>query len=104
MERNSGYATSFVLGGLIGAGLALVLAPRSGRETRALIATRARDGALRGRELKDRVVEKSRALADDAASFVERQRQGLQAGKERIAAAVEAGREAFREEKRQSEI
>ncbi len=79
MERNE-YVTPFLLGGLIGAGVALLLTPRSGREVRGLIG------------------DKSRELADDAASFVDKQRQALQWRRERLSAAVEAGKQAYREE------
>jgi gas vesicle protein len=90
----SDYMASFLVGGLVGAGLALLFAPRSGRELRGLIGDKVREGADRGRELGERVTQKSRELIDDA-------KQGLQWQKERLAAAVEAGRDTYREEKSQ---
>jgi len=50
---------AFVLGGLIGAGVALLMAPQSGQETRSIIRNK-------GMELKDRAVgtaEETRAKA-----------------------------------------
>jgi|RhiMetdeSRZDD1v2_1073273.scaffolds.fasta_scaffold11885_12 gas vesicle protein len=94
MERSyaTDTASSFILGGLVGAGLALLFAPRAGSELRSLIGTKVREGASRGRELGERAAQKSRTLIDDA-------RHGLDWQKERLNAAVEAGREAYHEEK-----
>lgn len=111
-ERDSGAAVllSFLLGGITGAALALLYAPRSGRETREMLGERIREGADRGRELKDQALEKGRvlkeqavgkgrALLDEASQYVDRQRDALDERKERFTAAVEAGRQAYREEK-----
>jgi gas vesicle protein len=101
-ERGSGAAgvmLSFMVGALTGAALAILFAPRSGRETRELLGERLREGAERGRELKERVVAKSREMVDDAGEFVERQRETLKDSRERLAAAIEAGRDVYRSEK-----
>ena len=42
---------------------------------------------------------RGRALVNDATNYVERQKQELEGRKERFTAAVEAGRQAYREEK-----
>jgi len=96
---NSGVILSFLLGGLTGAVLALLYAPRSGRETRELLGEKVREGAERGRELRDRAVAKGREVLDEATQYVEKQREGLDRRRERLAAAVEAGRQAYRDEK-----
>jgi gas vesicle protein len=111
-DRDSGAAVllSFLLGGLTGAALALLYAPRSGRETREMLGEKLREGAERGRALKDQALEKGRvlkeqavdkgrAMIDDASEYVERQREALEDRKDRFTAAVEAGRQAYREEK-----
>jgi gas vesicle protein len=111
-DRDSGAAVllSFLLGGITGAALALLYAPRSGRETREMLGERLREGADRGRELKDQALEKGRALKeqalgkgrailDDASEYMEKQREALEERKDRFSAAVEAGRQAYREEK-----
>ena len=62
-DREEGHTSSFaaglLLGGLIGAGLALLFAPQSGEETRRLIRRRtkrlAADARDRYDDLKDRV-------------------------------------------------
>jgi gas vesicle protein len=76
-----GYLAAFAIGALIGTAVALLYAPRSGKETRDLL-------AKKGRDLKDQA---SDAL-DDARDFV-------QGKKAELAAAVEAGKEAMREER-----
>ena len=48
-----GKVGSFLLGGLVGAGVALILAPRSGEETRALIAEKADDYWGKGQAFYD---------------------------------------------------
>jgi gas vesicle protein len=101
-DRNSNassIAMAFLLGGLAGAALAVLYAPRSGRETRELLGEKIREGAERGRQMKDRAVARGREMYDDATDYVEKQREGLDKRKERLASAIEAGRQAYREEK-----
>jgi len=98
----SGVILSFVLGALSGAALAILFAPRSGRETRELIGGKLRDTAERGRRLGEQALEKGRSIADDASGYVDRQREALDRRRERLAAAVEAGRQAYQEEKEKS--
>ena len=100
--RDSGSAAvflAFLLGGLTGAALALLYAPRSGEETRDLLAQKVREGEARAREAKERALSKSREVLDDASGYVEKQKQEIDQRKERFVAAVEAGRQAYREEK-----
>ncbi len=80
-SRAGGYVVAFGLGALLGAGLALLYAPRSGKETRQKIAATSHD--LR---------ERAEHLGGDAKSFIEHKKQ-------EIAAAVEAGKEAIRQER-----
>lgn len=102
-DRASGVILSFLLGGLTGAALATLFAPRPGRETREMLQERIREGRERGRELGDRAVERGRELLDDAEKYVDRQRDVVTTRKDRLAAAVEAGRQAYREEKQQQD-
>lgn len=101
-ERNagtSGVLLSFLLGALSGAALAILFAPRSGRETREILGEKLRETAERGRQLGERAVEKGKEVAEDASSLVDRGRDVLEKRRDRLAAAVEAGRQAFRDEK-----
>jgi len=70
---------AFAAGAVIGAGLALLYAPQSGRETRELIARKTK-------ELKDKVEE----------SFDEA-KEAIGEKKAKLIAAVEAGRKAYKE-------
>jgi gas vesicle protein len=95
----SSIVLSFLLGGLTGAALAILYAPRSGRETRDMLGERIREGAERGRELREKVSLRGREMLDDASEYLERQKEGIERRKERLSAAVEAGRQAYRDEK-----
>jgi gas vesicle protein len=95
----SSVILSFLLGGLTGAALAILYAPRSGKETREMLEERMRESAERGRVIKDKVAGRSREMLDDAAGYVDRQRETLERRKERLSTAVEAGRQAYRDEK-----
>lgn len=93
----------FLAGAGIGAVLALLFAPKSGRETRELIARTANEGrdylnnkVTEGRQF---VEEKGRKVSDDFTSFVDRSKEAVQRQKEQLTAAFEAGKQAYREEK-----
>jgi gas vesicle protein len=95
----SGVILSFLLGALSGAALAILFAPRSGRETREMLGEKLRESADRGRRLGEEAIEKGRAAASDATGYLDRQREALEKRRDRLAAAVEAGRQAYRDEK-----
>jgi gas vesicle protein len=95
----SGVILSFLLGALSGAALAMLFAPRSGRETREMLGERLRETADRGRRLGEQAVERGREVVEDASSALDRQREALEKRRDRLAAAVEAGRQAYRDEK-----
>ncbi len=79
-DRDNGTSAvlvSFLLGALTGAGIALLLAPRSGRETREALGERLRDAAERSRALGDQVAEKGREAAESASRLVDRGRDIL---------------------------
>jgi len=97
------FVSGFVIGGLVGAAAALLLAPQSGEETRTLI----RD---KGIELKDQVEQtasdtraRAEELAKEARTKAEDlQKQGqviLEEQKTRIEKAVETGKKAARRKK-----
>ena len=101
-ERNagtSGVVLSFLLGALSGAALAILFAPRSGRETREILGEKLRETADRSRRLGEQALEKGHEAAEDASGYLERQRDALEKRRDRLAAAVEAGRQAYRDEK-----
>lgn len=85
-------ALYLVLGALIGAATALLLAPRSGVETRKLLMSKAREGA-------DLVANRTKTVAGKASEYVERGKELLQQQRDQLSAALEAGKQAYREEK-----
>jgi gas vesicle protein len=85
-------ALYFILGAMIGATTALLLAPRSGVETRKLIMTKAREGA-------DVISNRAKAVAEKTSEYVGRGKEILQQQRDSLTAAFEAGKQAYREEK-----
>jgi len=81
-----------MLGAMIGAATALLLAPRSGIETRKLLASKAREGA-------DLVASRTKTVAGKTSDYVERGKELLQQQRDQLAAALEAGKQAYKEEK-----
>ena len=75
----------FMVGALIGAGVALLLAPASGEETRRRLGTAARRAS---RDARDKVGELSRVASDTVRDL-----------KGDAKAAIEAGRDAFRHDR-----
>jgi len=88
MSDNNNSAASvmmaFVLGAAAGAALALLYAPASGEETRRRIKDKARESK-----------EKAESVARDGRAFLKRQRDSL-------GAAVERGREAFEQKRKET--
>lgn len=80
----------FFWGALIGAGIALLFAPRSGRDTRETITQR----ALRLREAAEDTV---RTVQESVTGAVDNVRSQVGGGVERARSAIDAGRSAARE-------
>jgi len=92
-EGNGATNLGFFLAGLgIGAILALLFAPRSGKETREYIAGKAEEG-------RNYVKAKSEDLCRQAEGAVEKGKDLVTKQKELLSAALEAGKQAYQEEK-----
>jgi len=92
-EGNGGSAVGAFLVGLgIGAVVALLFAPRSGQETRDLIAKKAEEG-------REFVKTKSGEVRKQAEGAVEKGKDLVNKQKELLSAALEAGRQAYQDEK-----
>ena len=93
----------FAAGAGIGAILALLFAPKTGRETREIIAKTATDGkefiTTKVAEGRQYVGDTSRKVTDDFSAFVDKSKEAVQRQKEQIAAAFEAGKAAYKDEK-----
>jgi gas vesicle protein len=96
-NEESGHSTgsiilAFFIGGLVGAGVALLLAPQSGKETKQKI-----------KELADDAKEKAAKYAEEVkskvTSTVEKGKELVEEKKSLVTTAVEAGKEAYAKEK-----
>ncbi|MBI4825752.1 MAG: YtxH domain-containing protein [Nitrospirae bacterium] len=97
MSEERGYSAgsvilAFVLGGIVGAGVALLTAPQSGRETREKLMEFADDGRKKVSEYAGQAKEKFSSAVDSGKHFMEDK-------KSLIANAYEAGKEAYSKEK-----
>jgi len=80
----------FCLGLGIGVAVGILFAPKSGEETRQLLRSKAD-------ESKDFLKQKSVELKDSAVELADKSKLVLQRQKEQLAAAVDAGRQAYKE-------
>jgi gas vesicle protein len=100
-DRDNGGANVFVafLAGLaVGAGAALLLAPKSGAETRADIARQARRARVAAKELADQTRMRAASAYDSARTVARERMQDAKRGVEHVLddvkTRVDAGREA----------
>jgi len=91
-EGGAGFITGFLLGGLVGAGLALLLAPRTGEETRDTLRER-------GIELRIKAEEAAARAREEADELIARGRTVLEEQRSRVQEAVEEGKEAAAQKK-----
>ena len=100
MEEKSGFGY-FLLGLGIGVAAGILWAPRAGEETRQLLADKAGEGAdylrARAQEGTDFVRQKTEDLKGSAADLYEKGRQTVARQKDTLGAAVEAGKQAYRD-------
>ena len=101
IEKHSGGASNILLGVLIGAGVALLFAPRSGAETRAGLRRGARRAGetVRGaaQDVTDQVVDTFETARGRVEEQIEAARTAIALKKRQVSRAVEAGREAAHE-------
>lgn len=95
-QQDSGYRAgtaflSFCLGGLIGAGVALLTAPKTGEETRRMIKELAGD-------VKEKAEGYMSQVKSTAATYVEQGKDFLEKEKDIITKTMEAGKEAYKKE------
>jgi gas vesicle protein len=120
-EKCGNFIKGLVVGGLIGAALGILYAPKSGKETRDDIARKTEELVTKAKEEYEKALEKSKAAYESAVKHLkdmelsakekveeveskvsEYAHQGaeiLQDNKTRLKKALDAGVEAYREEK-----
>jgi gas vesicle protein len=108
-ESDTGARLGFLLVGAgIGAVVALLFAPKSGHELRGDIADATRKGIDRTREaatqLSDRATDYYEGARDKAGEVASAARDAAQRRGGGLSAALEAGKQAYREEKRKTEV
>ncbi|MDQ2843594.1 MAG: YtxH domain-containing protein [Acidobacteriota bacterium] len=100
MEEKNGFGY-FLLGLGIGVAAGLLWAPRSGDETRALLADKAGEGAdyLRNRaqEGSDFVKQRAGDLKQSASDIYDKGRTTVYQQKENLSSAIDAGKQAYRD-------
>lgn len=97
MREEHGFSTgsvlmSFILGGIVGAGIALFLAPKSGSETRQKIKEFAED-------VKDKAQNYVEDVKGKVATGIDKGKGFYHDKKSMISTAFEAGKEAYEKEK-----
>jgi gas vesicle protein len=96
-DRNdaAGYLGWFFLGGVIGAAAALLMAPKTGREAREMLAERSNE-----------VAKRAQAMASDAqgraGEWLDKSRELFEEQTQRLMTAFEAGKDAMRDEIRKA--
>ena len=80
----------FFLGLGLGVAVGVLFAPKSGEETRDFLRNKAEEGT-------DYVKRRADDLRDSAADAIDRSKEGIRRHKENLSAAVDAGRQAYRE-------
>jgi gas vesicle protein len=84
---------SFIAGGLVGAGVVLLTAPKTGEETRKMIRGLAEDAKEKMEGCIDQVKDMASTYFEEGKDFIEKE-------KSIITKTVEAGKEAYEKEKR----
>ena len=99
--------TYFAIGATVGAVVALLFAPKSGRELRQDVADATRKGVDRAREtgtqLSARAGEYYETASQRAGELASTARDAVSRRGEVFGSAIEAGRQAYRDEKRRTE-
>lgn len=120
-DRAGDFLKGLVIGGLAGAVIGILYAPKSGKETREEIGKKAEELLAKAKEEYEQALEKSRKTYETAVSrlkkieetarekvgeleskageMVEKGKVSLEDNKSRLKKAIDAGVEAFKEEK-----
>jgi gas vesicle protein len=83
---------AFFLGGLVGAGIALVVAPKAGEETRKMIKELADDAKKKAEDYIEQAKNKANSVVEKGKEFIEKE-------KNIIGSAIDAGKDAYEKER-----
>ncbi|MCK9274121.1 MAG: YtxH domain-containing protein [Syntrophales bacterium] len=101
-HNNSGFRY-FLLGGVLAASAALLLAPKSGRETREYLTTKAREGKdyiyKEAHQAEEKFLSGKDKIRSEAKEILSRAREITKKEKFIVLEAIEAGKEAYRTER-----
>ena len=93
----------FVIGGFVGASVALLFAPRSGEETRRFLEGKYREGSekinQRVQEGREYVTEVKEGISGKVGETLERGKETVARQKDQLSSAIDAGRRAYQDEK-----
>lgn len=90
-ERNGNGGVLWFLTGLgIGAAVGILFAPHSGEQTREILMSKAEEG-------REYVKQRAKEARQQAEQWTARGKEAINAQKEQLRSAVEAGRQAYRE-------
>ena len=114
-EKDWDLVKALVIGGRIGAGLGILFAPKSGKETREDIARKtdellARVGEEfekedgRGRLAFEGAIDRVKQAEEKAVEKITDLAQKISQNKSRLMSAIDAGKEAYRAEKNKNEM
>ena len=87
---DKGGLSSFLLGLGVGVGIGMLLAPKSGQETRDFIKTKAGEGG-------DYLKQRGEDFRQSASDWVDKGKEALGRQRDNLTDAMEAGRQAYRE-------
>ena len=96
IDRGSKLAY-FLVGGGIGAIVALLFAPRTGQETRDIIAQRTADS-------RGKVASATRSTSEKVSDYLEKGKETVSSQKDQISAAIAVGKQTYQEKKSKSEV
>lgn len=103
MEDNNGSKFLYFLTGMgIGALIGILFAPQAGEKTREIISGKAEEGrdylAQKGRAAREQATSYVDRSKETAASYVDRGKEVVTQQRDQLAAAIDAGKQAYRAE------
>lgn len=100
-DQGSNGLSFFIVGLGVGVAVGMLMAPRSGEETRELLRSKADESKefLRAKadESREYVARRGAELKGSASELIDRSKEALNRQKEQLSMAVEAGKQAYRE-------